>query len=122
MMKFLSKILLGFVALSHFGFFVLETFLWTKPVGMQVFDLTAEFAAQSAVLAANQGVYNALLAAGLLWALFTDRLDLKVFFLGFVIVAGIYGGFTASTSILFIQATPAIITLLLVWLSKPSKA
>ena len=121
-MNLISKILLGFVALSHFGFFVLETFLWTKPIGMQVFDITAEFAAETAVLAANQGVYNALLSAGLLWALFANRLDLKVFFLSFVIVAGVYGGLTASPSILVIQALPAALTLALVWLTKPVKA
>ena len=121
-MKLLSKILLGFVALSHFGFLVLEMFFWTKPLGQSVFDLTPEFAEASAVLAANQGLYNGFLAAGLLWALFANRLDLKVFFLSCVIVAGVYGGLTASTSILIIQALPAALTLTLVWLTKPSKA
>ncbi|PHS42437.1 MAG: hypothetical protein COA91_00330 [Robiginitomaculum sp.] len=117
-MKILATLLTAFVALSHIGFLVLEMFLWTTPTGHKVFDLTPEFAEQSAVLAANQGLYNGFLAAGLLWGLMSKRTDLKVFFLACVVAAGIFGGLTASTSILYIQAAPAILALLLVWFTR----
>ncbi len=109
--------LTGLVALSHIGFLVLEMFLWDHPVGRRVFRMTPEVSASSAALAANQGLYNGFLAAGLLWALWTGRRDLKGFFLGCVIVAGVFGGVTAKTSILFIQALPALLALAAVMLA-----
>ena len=110
-MRVIANVLIGLVALSHLGFLVLEMFFWDHPVGRRVFSLTPEISARTAALAANQGLYNGFLAAGLVWALWADRRDLKVFFLGCVIVAGVFGGLTAKTSILFIQALPAAIAL-----------
>ena len=110
-MRVIANVLIGLVALSHLGFLVLEMFFWDHPVGRKVFSLTPEISARTAALAANQGLYNGFLAAGLFWSLCADRRDLKVFFLGCVIVAGVFGGMTAKTSILFIQALPAAIAL-----------
>lgn len=116
-MKAIANVLTGLVALSHLGFLVLEMFFWDHPVGRRIFGMTPEVSASSAVLAANQGLYNGFLAAGLLWALWADRLELKIFFLGCVVVAGVFGGMTAKTSILFTQALPAAIALGLVFLA-----
>ena len=110
-MKILPKILVGIVAALHTWFLVLEMFLWTKPIGLKIFSMTAEVAATSATLAANQGLYNGFLAAGLLWGLFAKKRDVTVFFLVCVIVAGVYGAATAKFSILFIQALPAALAL-----------
>ena len=110
-MKTVASVLTGFVALSHVGILVLEMFFWDHPIGRRIFGMTPEVSANSAVLAANQGLYNGFLAAGLLWALWADRRDLKIFFLGCVAVAGVFGGLTAKTSILFTQALPAAIAL-----------
>ena len=92
-------------------------FMWTKPLGLKAFGLKPEFAEQSRVLAANQGLYNGFLAAGLIWALFHPvpevAQQLRLFFLGCVVVAGVYGAATASKKILYIQAMPAAIALLL---------
>jgi len=104
-----ANILIGFVALSHIGFLVLEMFFWNHPVGRRIFGMTPEVSASSAVLAANQGLYNGFLAAGLMWALWTSRRDLKIFFLLCVVVAGVFGGITAKPSILLTQALPALI-------------
>ena len=106
------------MAILHIGFLVLEMFLWTTPFGMKTFNLTPEFAAASAVLAANQGLYNGFLAAGLIWGLATREraFAIKVFFLVCVIVAGIFGAATAKMSILFVQALPAALALLVTWL------
>jgi putative membrane protein len=121
-MRFITNIATGFVALSHIGFMILEMFFWTKPLGQKVFGITAEFAATSDTLAANQGLYNGFLAAGLIWGLIAKRRDLKIFFLLCVIVAGLFGGFTAGISIVYIQAMPALIALaLLFWSSRPPK-
>ncbi|MCF6220831.1 MAG: DUF1304 domain-containing protein [Robiginitomaculum sp.] len=117
-MKILAIIMTAFVALSHIGFLVLEMFFWKTPTGQKVFDLTPEFAEASAVLAANQGLYNGFLAAGLIWGLVSKRTDLKVFFLLCVIAAGVFGGLTASTSILYIQALPAVIAFGFVWATR----
>ena len=114
-MKLLASLVIGLVAVSHFGFLALEMFFWTKPVGMAVFGSTPEFAAQSAVLAANQGLYNGFLATGLLWGLLAGRMDIKIFFLSCIVVAGVFGGITASVSIVFVQALPAAIALGLLW-------
>ena len=113
-MKKISGALILLVDFEHLYFMVLEMFLWTKPTGLQTFGLTQEFAEQSAALAANQGLYNGFLAAGLIWSLFRkrDRFPLQVFFLGCVIVAGVFGAVTAKTSILYVQAVPAFVALL----------
>lgn len=111
-MNAVAIVLIAFVIVSHLGFLVLEMFLWTKPAGRKIFGTTPEVAASSATLAANQGLYNGFLAAGLIWALWAQRYDLKVFFLGCVIIAGLYGGFTAKRSILWVQALPAALALL----------
>ena len=113
-MRIIALLLVAIVALGHVGFLVLEMFLWTDPVGHRIFGTTPEFAAQSAVLAANQGLYNGFLAAGLLWGLIAGRRDLKIFFLACVIVAGVYGGLTAKMSILYVQALPGLLALLAV--------
>lgn len=115
----LSDGLIGLVAVMHIGFLILEMFLWQKPVGRKIFDLSAEFAAQSASLAANQGLYNGFLAAGLVWGLRQGPtgFDTKLFFLGCVIVAAIFGAVTVKRSILFIQGLPAVAALCaLIWL------
>jgi putative membrane protein len=116
-LRAIANVLTGLVALSHLGFLILEMFFWDHPVGRRIFGMTPEVSATSAVLAANQGLYNGFLAAGLLWALWADRRELKIFFLGCVVVAGIFGGMTAKTSILFTQALPAAITLGTVFLA-----
>ena len=113
-MRIIALLLVAIVALGHVGFLVLEMFLWTDPVGHRIFGTTPEFAAQSAVLAANQGLYNGFLAAGLVWGLVAGRRDLKIFFLACVIVAGVYGGLTAKMSILYVQALPGLLALLAV--------
>lgn len=110
-MKMAGNILVGFVALSHLGFLVLEMFFWNHPVGYKIFAMTPEVAASSQVLAANQGLYNGFLAAGLIWALWAGKRDVKIFFLGCVIVAGVFGALTAKFSILFTQALPAVLAL-----------
>jgi putative membrane protein len=114
--------LLVMVALQHLAFFVLETFLWEKPVGRKIFRQTAESARVTAPLAANQGVYNAFLALGLFWALATGLGEglgyaefarrLAGFFLGCVFVAGIVGGLTVNKRIFFVQGVPALLGLL----------
>lgn len=110
----MANAFVAFVALLHIGFFVLESFLWTKPAGRRIFGLTAQRANDSASLAANQGVYNLFVAAGLIWGLIEGSFQFKVFFLSFVIIAGIVGAMTAKRSILFVQALPGAIALLLV--------
>ncbi|BDU20252.1 DUF1304 domain-containing protein [Dyella sp. GSA-30] len=114
-MSIAASIVIAIVALLHVYFLVLEMFLWDKPAGRRAFGLTAEFAAQSKTLAANQGLYNGFLAAGLVWALAAHRSDVAMFFLGCVLIAGIYGGFTASRKILYVQALPAAIGLVLLF-------
>ena len=114
-MSIVASIVIAIVALLHVYFLVLEMFLWDKPMGRRTFGLTAEFATQSKTLAANQGLYNGFLAAGLAWALAAQRSDVAMFFLGCVLIAGIFGGFTASRKILFIQALPAAIGLVLLF-------
>jgi putative membrane protein len=120
-MRIIALLLVAIVMLSHLGFLVLEMFYWTDPIGHGVFGTTPEFANQSAVLAANQGLYNGFLAAGLLWGLLSGRRDVKAFFLACVIVAGVYGGFTAKMSILYVQALPALAALLAVLAVRPPR-
>ncbi|HUN93849.1 MAG TPA: DUF1304 domain-containing protein [Burkholderiaceae bacterium] len=118
-MTIASNVVVLLVALLHVYILVLEMFLWDKPAGLRAFGLTPEAAASSKVLAANQGLYNGFLAAGLLWGLTLgpQGTGVKVFFLGCVLVAGLYGAATASRRILFVQALPAAIGLALVLLS-----
>ena len=111
-MDIIANILIGVVALLHFGFLYLEMFLWDKPRGMRSFNMTKEFAKQSKTLAMNQGLYNGFLAAGLLWSYFAGE-PAKIFFLSCVIIAGIFGAQTVSKRIFFIQAVPAILALVL---------
>ena len=103
-----------FVALSHVGILILEMFFWNHPVGQRIFAMSPEVAASSEVLAMNQGLYNGFLAAGLFWGLLAKKTDVKIFFLSCVVIAGIFGGITAKTSILFTQGLPALIALILV--------
>jgi putative membrane protein len=113
MLRTVSTAAVIFVAVEHLGFLVLEMFLWTKPAGRRIFGLTMDVAQSSKALAANQGLYNGFLAAGLIWGLLSGTPAI-VFFLGCVIVAGIFGAITAKRSILWVQALPAAIALLLV--------
>lgn len=110
-MNIAADIIVGLVAALHIYFLVLEMFLWDKPVGLKAFGQTLEQATASKVLAANQGLYNGFLAAGLIWGLTlgAEGLAIKTFFLACVVVAGVYGAATASKKILYIQATPAAI-------------
>ena len=120
-MRIIALLLVTFVALSHVIFLILEMFFWNDPVGREIFAMTPEFSTTTAVLAANQGLYNGFLAAGLLWALASGRRDLKVFFLCCVIAAGVYGGLTAKMSILYVQAVPALAALLAVLATRPPR-
>ncbi|MBO9666013.1 MAG: DUF1304 domain-containing protein [Bdellovibrio sp.] len=108
--------LVSIVAIMHFGFLILEMFLWTKPTGRRVFANSVEKAQDTAILAANQGLYNGFLAAGLLWGLVhpVDSMGRQIllFFLACVIVAGIYGAYSVSKRIFFVQALPAILALI----------
>ena len=120
-MAWIANALVALVALLHVYFLVLEMFLWTKPLGLKTFRNTPEKANDSAVLAANQGLYNGFLAAGLFWGPLhpTSALafQIKVFFLLCVIVAGAYGAYSVSRRILFVQALPAALALIFLWLS-----
>jgi len=115
-MDTVADVVVGLVAALHLYFLVLEMFFWTKPLGRRVFGLTPEFAQASKSLAANQGLYNGFLAAGLIWGLLMGHHDgflIKIFFLACVIVAGIYGAVTVNRKILWVQALPALIALVL---------
>ena len=120
-MTFIANCLVAVVAALHVYFLVLEMFLWTKPLGLKTFRNSLEKAKESAVLAANQGLYNGFLAAGLIWGLVqgvpTFAFQIKTFFLLCVIVAGVYGAATVSRRILYVQAVPAAIALILLWLA-----
>ena len=115
----IANIFIGLIALVHIYILVLEMFLWDKPAGLRAFGQTQAAATASKVLAANQGLYNGFLAAGLLWGLSLGATgtSVKVFFLCCVLVAGLYGAATANRKILFIQAIPAAIALILLSLS-----
>ena len=108
-MSLIAIVLTAFVALLHVGFMVLEMFFWTKPLGRKVFALTEQRARDSAQLAANQGLYNGFLAAGLVWGLLIGDRGICLFFLGCVVVAGLFGAATVKRSILYVQAMPAIL-------------
>jgi putative membrane protein len=115
-MSIVATVVIVLIALLHVWFLILEMFLWTRPSGRRAFGTTVEFAEQSKALAANQGLYNGFLAAGLVWGLCfggSAGFYVKVFFLTCVLIAGIFGGLTASRKILWIQALPALIGLIL---------
>ena len=120
-MGLISKILVALVALEHIYILYLEMFLWTTPRGMRAFGTTRETAEASKTLAANQGLYNGFLAAGLFWSLLypTPSIgrQIALFFLACVIVAAVYGGLTAKRSILLVQGLPAALALAAVLLS-----
>jgi putative membrane protein len=120
-MRMISLLLVFLVAVIHTAFLVLEMFYWNHPVGREIFKMTPEVSASSAILAANQGLYNGFLVAGLLWGLISGRRDVKVFFLACVIVAGVYGGLTAKMSILYVQGVPALAALLAVLSTRPPR-
>jgi putative membrane protein len=117
-MSVAAIILVALVALLHVYILVLEMFLWTAPQGRKAFGSTPEFAEQTKVLAANQGLYNGFLAAGLIWSLLHPQPEfawqIAMFFLACVAVAGIYGAATASRKIVFVQTVPAVIAMLAV--------
>ena len=115
----LAKIFITLIALLHIYILVLEMFLWDKPYGLKAFGNSLEKAQLTKVLAQNQGLYNGFLAAGLLWSLCAPAsyaASLATFFLSCVLVAGIYGGLTASRKIIYIQAVPALLALLILHL------
>jgi putative membrane protein len=112
-----ADVLIGLVAALHLYFLVLEMFLWTTPTGRRAFGLEVEFAQQTKTLAANQGLYNGFLVAGLVWGLVADNTDVKVFFLLCVVVAGVYGAATVNKRILVVQAVPAALALVALALS-----
>ena len=120
-MRLAAEIVIALVAALHIYFLVLEMFLWRTPFGRRTFATTPEFAQATAALAANQGLYNGFLAAGLVWALVWYGIGsgraILTFFLACIVVAGIYGGVTVSRRILIVQAVPAVIAAALLWLS-----
>jgi putative membrane protein len=117
-----ATLLVLLVALEHMWFLVLEMFLWTKPAGRKTFRMSEEKARETAALAANQGLYNGFLAAGLFWGALGagpgSAFAFQVFFLSCVVVAGVFGAFTVSRRIFFVQAVPAAVALVLVLLSR----
>jgi len=110
-MSVVAIVLVALVALLHLYFLVLEMFLWTKPLGLKVFRQTPEKAEASRVLAANQGLYNGFLAAGLLYGLATGSREFVLFFLACVVVAGAYGAWSVNKRIFFVQALPALLAI-----------
>jgi putative membrane protein len=116
-MTFVANILVALVAILHIGFLALEMFFWDHPFGRKRFKMTPEYSKASASLAANQGLYNGFLAAGLIWGLVSGDAPIKIFFLICVVVAGIFGGLTARRMILYIQALPGLLALLAVYFS-----
>jgi putative membrane protein len=118
-MILLAHAMVALVALLHLYFMVLEIYFWDKPLGMRIFRTDPEFAKASRKLAANQGLYNGFLAAGLIWGLTlgSNGDPIKIFFLICVVVAGVFGALTANRKIIYIQALPATIALILIWLA-----
>ncbi len=117
-MNLISNLLTAFVALLHLGFLALEMFFWDHPFGRKRFGMTPEYSKASASLAANQGLYNGFLAAGLIWGLAAGDASIKIFFLVCVVIAGVYGGLTARRTILYIQALPGLLALIAVYLAR----
>jgi putative membrane protein len=118
MFTMISTALIIALALLHIYILVLEMFLWEKPIGLKAFRNTPEAAKITKTLAANQGLYNGFLAAGLVWGLVSANSDVKLFFLSCVFVAGVYGGFTAIRKIFYIQALPAGVGIVLLFFSR----
>ena len=116
-MEILANIVIAVVAAAHLYFLILEMFLWDRPIGRKTFGLSLEDAATTKILAANQGLYNGFLAAGLIWGLIADNFEVQIFFLACVAIAGLYGGATVNRRIWFIQTLPAAIALVLVLLA-----
>lgn len=119
-METIAAVAVGLLAILHLYILVLEMFFWTKPLGRRAFGLKPDFAATTAAIAANQGLYNGFLAAGLVWGLIlgpAEGFGVKVFFLSCVIIAGVFGAFTASRKILWVQAVPGLIALALTLLA-----
>ena len=114
-MSTLALSLIALVALLHLYFLVLEMFLWTRPLGRKVFRMSPEKAETTKVLAANQGLYNGFLVAGLVWSILAQRVDVATFFLACVTVAGAYGAVTVNKRIFYVQALPAIVALAVIW-------
>ncbi|AWT36412.1 membrane protein [Deinococcus arenae] len=117
-MTLIAAALVGLIALLHVYILVLEMFLWTTPQAMKAFGTTPDLAAQTRVMAGNQGLYNGFLAAGLIWGLITGSAAIQLFFLACVAVAGLYGAATANRRILFIQTVPAALAILAVLLAR----
>lgn len=113
-MEIAATVLVALVAVLHLYFLVLEMFLWDKPKGIRTFGTTPKFAAESKTLAMNQGLYNGFLAAGLVWGLWRGDAAVTLFFLGCVLIAGVFGGLTVGRKILYVQAVPAAIAMALV--------
>lgn len=118
MMAMVANALVALVATLHLYFLVLEMFFWTKPLGRKVFKLTPEFAEASKALAANQGLYNGFLVAGLVWGLAIGDTPIKLFFLACVVVAGVFGAATVGKKILFVQALPAAVAMACVFVAQ----
>lgn len=118
-MSLAADIVIALMALLHVYFLILEMFLWDKPLGMKTFRLTPERARDTKVLAANQGLYNGFLAAGLVWGLWQGAFgfQIKLFFLGCVLAAGVFGALTVNRRILFVQGLPAALGIALLWLA-----
>jgi putative membrane protein len=114
-MSHVTDYVIGLIAVLHIYFLVLEMFLWDKPIGLRIFRLTPDIARASKPLAANQGLYNGFLAAGLIWGLWLGAAgrDVKLFFLFCIVAAGLYGGLSVNRKILLVQALPAIVALLM---------
>lgn len=117
-MAIVADVVVAVVAALHVWFLILEMFLWNKPLGLKTFHMTQAAADASATLAANQGLYNGFLAAGLFWGLAAHLFGVKLFFLGCVLIAGVFGGITARKSILYIQALPALVGLILLYVAR----
>lgn len=115
-MTLIANILTGIVALLHIGFLILEMFVWDHPFGRRTFRMTPEYSKASASLAANQGLYNGFLAAGLIWGLVINDFAVKAFFLICVLLAGMYGGLTTKRMILYLQALPGLLALVFLYL------
>ena len=114
-MDFILTLLLVLIALLHILFMLLEMLLWTKPLGRKVFGLTESYALSSQTLAANQGLYNGFLAAGLVWSVWSGQFSVQLFFLCCVFIAGMFGALTVSRKIFWVQALPAILALLVLF-------
>ena len=117
-MTLIASVLVGLIALLHVYILVLEMFLWTTPRAMKAFGTTPELAAQTRVMAGNQGLYNGFLAAGLIWGLITGSAAIQLFFLACVAVAGLYGAATANRRLLFLPTVPAALAILAVLLAR----